>query len=82
MNRPLLGWIDKVFVVIVVVVDVGLTLTLPDTDDIEDICVTDDDDVCRTADSAVVVVVVVVIVPATVMCNILNSIVGVLRNYD
>lgn len=80
MNRPLLGWIDKVFVVIVVVVDVGLTLTLPDTDDIEDI--TDDDGVCRTVDSAVVVVVVVVIVPATVMCNILNSIVGVLRNYD
>jgi len=80
VNRPLLGWIDEVFVVIVVVVDVGLTLTLPDTDDIEDI--TDDDDVCRTADSAVVVVVVVVIVPATVMCNILNSIVGVLRNYD
>jgi len=80
VNRPLLGWIDKVFVVIVVVVDVGLTLTLPDTDDIEDI--TDDDGVCRTVDSAVVVVVVVVIVPATVMCNILNSIVGVLRNYD
>ena len=58
----LLGWPDEVFVVIVV--DVGLTLTSPDPDDIH---VSDDDSVetvdfvdgVRFGDDVVVVVVVV-----------------------
>jgi len=55
--------IDEGLVVVFVVVDAGLTLTSPDTGDIEDICVTDDNGV-GTVDVFVVVVVVVVVVVA------------------